>query len=95
MRSVRWSHLRPTLSLPVCACAADSLFRVATDQSGAHHRSALLCGAVAFACTLLPVGNLIRLGAAVVVGAGVYAVCIIVSGEGREEVQAVLRRLKR
>ena len=55
----------------------------------------LLCGAVAFACTLLPVGNLIRLGAAVVVGAGVYAVCIIVSGEGREEVQAVLRRLKR
>ena len=57
--------------------------------------SALLCGAAAFACTLLPVGNLIRLGAAVVVGAGVYAVCIIVSGEGREEVQAVLRRLKR
>ena len=32
--------------------------------------SALLCGAAAFACTLLPVGNLIRLGAAVVVGAG-------------------------
>ena len=57
--------------------------------------TALLCGAAAFACTLLPVGNLIRLGAAVVVGAGVYAVCIIVSGEGREEVQAVLRRLKR
>ncbi len=24
VRSVRWSHLRPTLSLPVCACAADS-----------------------------------------------------------------------
>ena len=62
---------------------------------GAVIRSALLCGAAAFACTLLPVGNLIRLGAAVVVGAGVYAVCIIVSGEGREEVQAVLRRLKR
>ena len=64
-----------------------------TDQSGAHHRfGAAVCGAAAFACTLLPVGNLIRLGAAVVVGAGVYAVCIIVSGEGREEVRAVLRR---
>lgn len=54
--------LRPTLSLPVCACAADSC--------SVWHRSVwcvssfrqLLCGAAAFACTLLPVGNLIRLG---------------------------------
>ena len=71
------------------------LFRVAPVSLVRIIVSALLCGAAAFACTLLPVGNLIRLGAAVVVGAGVYAVCIIVSGEGREEVQAVLRRLKR
>ena len=71
------------------------LFRVAPINLVRIIVSALLCGAAAFACTLLPVGNLIRLGAAVVVGAGVYAVCIIVSGEGREEVQAVLRRLKR
>jgi len=71
------------------------LFRVAPISLVRIIVSALLCGAAAFACTLLPVGNLIRLGAAVVVGAGVYAVCIIVSGEGREEVQAVLRRLKR
>ena len=71
------------------------LFRVAPISLVRIIVSALLRGAAAFACTLLPVGNLIRLGAAVVVGAGVYAVCIIVSGEGREEVQAVLRRLKR
>lgn len=71
------------------------LFRVAPISLVRIIVSALLCGAAAFACTLLPVGNLIRLGAAVVVGAGVYAVCIIVSGEGREEVLAVLRRLKR
>ena len=71
------------------------LFRVAPISLVRIIVSALLGGAAAFACTLLPVGNLIRLGAAVVVGAGVYAVCIIVSGEGREEVQAVLRRLKR
>ena len=71
------------------------LFRVAPVSLVRIIVSALLCGAAAFACTLLPAGNLIRLGAAVVVGAGVYAVCIIVSGEGREEVQAVLRRLKR
>ncbi len=95
MRSVRWSHLRPTLSLPVCACAAGFLFRVAPIGLVRIIVSALLCGAAAFACTLLPVGNLIRLGAAVVVGAGVYAVCIIVSGEGREEGWRVLRRLKR
>lgn len=79
----------------LCARAQPIPVPCGTDQSGAHHRFGALCGAAAFACTLLPVGNLIRLGAAVVVGAGVYAVCIIVSGEGREEVQAVLRRLKR
>lgn len=71
------------------------LFRVAPVSLVRIIVSALLCGAAAFACTLLPVGNLIRLGAAVVVGAGVYAVCIIASGEGHEEVQAVLHRLKR
>ena len=37
VRSVRWSHLRPTLSLPVCACAAGSC-SVWHRSSGAHHR---------------------------------------------------------
>ena len=32
---------------------------------------------------------------ACVVGAAVYAMCIIASGEGREEVQAVLRRIRK
>ena len=57
--------------------------------------SAVLCGAAAYACTLLPLGNILRLALACVVGAAVYAVCIIVSGEGKEEMQAVLRRFKR
>ena len=94
VRSVRWSHLRPTLSLPVCACAADSLFRVAPISLVRIIVSALLsCGAASCVrcCRSAISFALARLS----VGAGVYAVCIIVSGEGREEVQAVLRRLKR
>ena len=71
------------------------LFRVAPASLARILVSALLCGAAAYGCTLLPVGNLLRLAVAVVVGAVVYAVCIIASGEGRDEVQAVLRRLKR
>ncbi|MFQ9128117.1 MAG: hypothetical protein ACLR4Z_16570 [Butyricicoccaceae bacterium] len=43
----------------------------------------------------LPLGNLLRLALACVVGAAVYAMCIIASGEGREEVQAVLRRIRK
>ena len=39
--------------------------------------------------------DLPRLALACVVGAAVYAVCIIASGEGREEVQAVLRRIRK
>ena len=57
--------------------------------------SAVLCGGAAYACTLLPLGNILRLALACVVGAAVYAVCIIASGEGREEVQAVLRRIRK
>lgn len=52
-------------------------------------------GAAAYGCTLLPLGNLLRLALACVVGAAVYAMCIIASGEGREEVQAVLRRIRK
>lgn len=57
--------------------------------------SAVLCGAAAWGCTLLPVSDLLRLVLAVPAGALVYAVCIIASGEGRDEMQAVLRKLKR
>lgn len=57
--------------------------------------SAFLCGAAAFACTRLPVPNLFRLASAVVSGALVYAVCIIASGEGKPEAQAILARLRR
>ena len=69
------------------------LFRVPTLSVVRIIVSAALCGAAAYGCTLLPLGNLLRL--ACVVGAAVYAVCIIVSGEGREEVQAVLRRIRK
>ena len=71
------------------------LFRVAPASLARILISALLCGAAAFGCTLLPVGNLVRLVLAVAAGVVVYAVCIVASGEGRAEMQAVLRKLKR
>ena len=71
------------------------LFRIAPASLARILISALLCGAAAFGCTLLPVGNLVRLVLAVVAGVVVYAVCIVASGEGRAEMQAVLRKLKR
>ena len=58
--------------------------------------SAILCGAAALACcTLLPCGNLLRLVCAIVAGAGVYALCLILSGEAKEELGWFLRKLKR
>ena len=71
------------------------LFRVAPACVARIVVSALLCGAAAYACTLLPVGNILRLASAVVAGVVVYAVCIVASGEGREEIQTVMRKLKR
>ena len=71
------------------------LFRVAPASLARILISALLCGAAAFGCTLLPVGNLVRLVLAVAAGVVVYAVCIVASGEGRAEMQAVLRKRKR
>ena len=71
------------------------LFRIAPASLARILISALLCGAAAFGCTLLPVGNLVRLVLAVAAGVVVYAVCIVASGEGRAEMQAVLRKLKR
>ena len=71
------------------------LFHVPAKSLARIIVSAVLCGAAAYACTLLPVSNLVRLICAVPAGAIVYAVCIVASGEGRAEMQAVLRRLKR
>ena len=71
------------------------LFHVAPACVARIVVSALLCGAAAYACTLLPVGNILRLASAVVAGVVVYAVCIVASGEGREEIQTVMRKLKR
>ena len=71
------------------------LFHVAPACVARIVVSALLCGAAAYACTLLPVGNILRLASAVVAGVVVYAVCIVASGEGCEEMQTVMRKLKR
>lgn len=57
--------------------------------------SATLCGICAYACTQLPVGNLLRLVCAIIAGGVVYTFCIIVSGEGKEEVRLILSKLKR
>jgi len=71
------------------------LFHVPAKSLVKIFGSALLCGAAAFGCTRLPVGNLVRLAAAVLCGASVYAACIIGTGEGKPELQAITARLKR
>ena len=55
------SHLRPTSIITCVRVRSRFLFRVAPISLVRIIVSALLCGAAAFACTLLPVGNLIRL----------------------------------
>ena len=57
--------------------------------------SAALCGGAAYACTLLPLSDLFRLVLAVAVGGAVYVICILVSGEAKEEIAAVKQRLRR
>ena len=58
--------------------------------------SAVLCGAAALACCkLLPCGELLRLVCGIFAGAAVYAFCLIASGEAKEELHAILRKLKR
>ena len=71
------------------------LFHVPAKSLVKIFGSALLCGAAAFGCTRLPVRNLVRLAAAVLCGASVYAACIIGTGEGKPELQAITARLKR
>lgn len=55
----------------------------------------LLCGAAAFACTLVPAGNLVRLVLAVCAGGLTYAVTIVVSGEGKTEFAAICSKIRR
>lgn len=71
------------------------LFRIPAASLVKIVLSALLCGAAAFACTQLPIRNVLRLGAAVAAGAIAYAVSIVVSGEGRPELDAIRAKLKR
>lgn len=70
------------------------LFRVSVRTLMCIAVSAALCGAAAYGCTLLPIGTLARLGLAVAAGAVTYAVVIILSGEGRGELRALLARRK-
>lgn len=57
--------------------------------------AALLCGAVAFGCTLLPCGNLLRLVLAIGLGGLTYAAVLILSGEAREEAVILIKKLRR
>lgn len=57
--------------------------------------AAVLCGAAAYGCTRLPVSDLLRLVLAILAGAAVYALSLIVSGEAREELAGLLSRIKR
>ncbi len=71
------------------------LFRVPAASLARILISAVLCGAAAFGCTQLPVRNVLRLVFAVGAGAVVYAACIMISGEGRQELAAIRAKLKR
>lgn len=71
------------------------LFRVPMLRLVRIVGSAALCGAAAYGCTLLPIANVLRLALAVFSGAVVYAGAIILSGEGREEFHAVMRKIRR
>lgn len=71
------------------------LFRVPAKNLVRIVGSAALCGAAASACMLLPVGSLLQLVCAVPAGAATYAACIVLSGEGRGEMQAILHKLRR
>lgn len=71
------------------------MFRVPLGSLVRILAAAALCGAAAFGCTLLPVSNFMRLALAIVAGAAVYALCLIVSGEAREELSGLARRLRR
>lgn len=58
--------------------------------------SAALCGAAALSCCLfLPCGELVRLVCGIAAGGAVYAVCLIASGEAREELGWFVRKLRR
>lgn len=56
--------------------------------------SASLCGAAAFACTRLAVGNLLQIALAVLAGATVYAVALLLTDEGKAEWQAIRQRIR-
>lgn len=57
--------------------------------------SGVLCGLSAFAVTKLPISPVPKLALAVVVGAVVYSICIIASGEGKEEFKYIRSKLAR
>lgn len=56
--------------------------------------SAALCGLAAYGCTLLPLSDLFRLVVAVAVGGVVYVACILLSGEAREEMNALRAKVR-
>ncbi len=57
--------------------------------------SSILCGVSAYFFTFLPVSEFLRLVLSIVVGGFVYAFCIIISGEAKEEVRLILAKIKK
>lgn len=70
------------------------LFHIPTKNLLRIIVSAILCGVSAYACTLLPIKNLFRLLTAIAVGAVVYGAAILLSGEGKTEWEAFLRKIR-
>ncbi len=57
--------------------------------------SAAICGAAAFFCTRLQIGNTLRLVSGVIAGAFAYIAAIIISGEGKPEFDTAVNKIKR
>jgi len=70
------------------------LFHIPTKSVIRILGSAILCGFSAYICTLLPVGNFIRLLTGIAVGAIVYGAAILISGEGKAEWEMILRKVR-
>lgn len=81
--------------ITVCRVRKRFIFTLSPKTLISILASAAACGISARLGTYVPAGNLVKIIAGVVSGAAAYTVIILASGEGKPELQAVLRKLRR
>ncbi len=82
-------------AITVCRVRKRFIFHVPAKNLLRIAVSALICGAAALFCTRLPVSNLFRLALGVMAGAVAYALAIVISGEGKTELDAAMRKIRK